>query len=94
MKKTTTNRDNRSRTPVSQFRPRNDEERVIYEIARTLGETHIDYLKSVYDLDGYAPIWSAWEEYKLICQSGTKIKHPPSFFTYLVEKRRPPHDRK
>lgn len=83
------NRSNRNRVPVSGFQPGTHNERVLYEIAKELGEPYIDFLKSVNDRFGFDVIWNAWSDYEKAVKRGAVIRNPRAFFNYLVDQRRP-----
>lgn len=87
------NRSSRSRVPVSDFQPGTREERVLYEIAKVLGEPHIDFLKSIKDRFGFDLIWEAWGEYQEAVKRGVTIRNPRAFFNHLIDIRRPDQTR-
>ena len=83
------NREDRSRRPLSvgQFKPINQEEYLIHEIAKAVGEKEVRYLLSIYYRYGYHVIQKAWEEMRSAMTARYTIRSPKKFLNHLIQKQ-------
>lgn len=90
-------RESRSRRPleVSRFKPLNQEEYLILEIARVVGEQEVRYLLSIYYRYGYRVIEEAWEELRQMMAAKLPIRSHKKLLNHLIQKRikDKPHDK-
>lgn len=71
--------------PVDTFNPKNYEQEKCLEIAKVLGEKDLRYLLSRLNKYGLPLIENVWGVYKHDINK-EKIKNPPAYFNFLLEK--------
>jgi hypothetical protein len=72
---------------VEEFLPTSWGEERILQIARLVGETKLDYLKSILDRFGLQVIESAWGVLNDLIKEKEPIQSKPRLLNYLIQQR-------
>lgn len=82
------NRPNRNRSlQVGDFKPESQEEFLLLEIAKAIGEKEVRFLLSIQKRYGHQVIADAWQEMRVAMKKGRDIISYPRFLNYLIQKR-------